>query len=241
MQRISLIFPFFRFTVQPAPQVSDAELEDIVKAGQNALMPPPVGLPTGGGAATQALLGDYSAAYKSTPTPLRTPMQENIIMQEARNLRTLRAMVPLSGEELPELEEGTGFEGVSPRSGRMATPNTFLGTPAHPGATPLRTPGSVAGSVAGSVGSSVASSRYGAPVLRDQLGLNDAHSDTFSVTDTSSFSSRMMRAKVRVGVDSNDLFFDNPFKSLIIGKFPCLHHCSPYRCFCLLTSLTYCQ
>ena len=57
-----------------------------MKAGQNALMPPPVGLPSGGGgggsgAATQALLGDYNAAYKATPTPLRTPVQENIIMQ----------------------------------------------------------------------------------------------------------------------------------------------------------------
>ena len=78
---------------------------------------------------TQALIGDYSAAYKPTPTPLRTPMQEDVIMQEARNARALRDMTPLSGEELPELYEGTGFGGVTPRMSKMATPNTVLATP----------------------------------------------------------------------------------------------------------------
>lgn len=96
----------------PSPQVSDAELEEIVKIG-SALMPPP----TGGGVgsrATQSLVGDYSSIYKPSPTPQRTPIQEDIIMQEARNLRAIRDMTPLSGsgEDLPELYEGTGFSGV---------------------------------------------------------------------------------------------------------------------------------
>ena len=34
-------------------------------------------------------------------TPLRTPLQENIIMQEARNQRAFRDMTPLAGKIRP--------------------------------------------------------------------------------------------------------------------------------------------
>ena len=47
---------------------------------------------------TQNLVGDYSNVYRPSPTPQRTPMQEDVIMQEARNLRTLRDMTPMNGE-----------------------------------------------------------------------------------------------------------------------------------------------
>jgi pre-mRNA-splicing factor CDC5/CEF1 len=101
----------------PAPQVSDNELEDIVKLGQNFLMAPPEGLPGSHSAATQALIADYNFAFKPNNTPQRTPIQENIIMQEAKNQRAIRNMLtPLNGEEesdaeLPTLYEGTGFQG----------------------------------------------------------------------------------------------------------------------------------
>ena len=91
----------------PAPQVTDAELEEIVKVG-SSLMPPPEGGGVGS-RATQTLVGDYSSIYKPAPTPQRTPMQEDIIMQEARNHRAMRDMTPLAGEDLPELYEGTGM------------------------------------------------------------------------------------------------------------------------------------
>jgi pre-mRNA-splicing factor CDC5/CEF1 len=199
----------------PSPQVSDAELEEIVKVG-SMLMPPP----TGGGIgskATQTLVGDYSSIYKPSPTPQRTPIQEDIIMQEARNLRALREMTPLNAEDLPELYEGTGFSGVflqliidmytiliyrlltcsnikvNPRSAKLATPNTVIGTPQRAGfanATPsiLGTPLSVAGS-------SYTSSQT---PLRDQFGLNNDVSDTFSVSDSMSVSSRAERERDRV-------------------------------------------
>lgn len=175
----------------PSPQVSEGELEDIVKMGQNALMPPPDGLPS---TATQALIGDYSnSAFRPSQTPLRTPLQENIILQEAKNLRMLRDMTPFSGEEMPELLEGTGFEGVNPRNAKLATPNTILG---------MNTP------LIGSSGSSVQNTpRIGGSVnatplliertpLRDQFGLND--SDAYStMSDTISTSSRLDKQRER--------------------------------------------
>jgi hypothetical protein len=84
-----------------ASQVTDGELEDIVRLGQSthALMAPPVGLPSGRGS---ALVADYSARTLSTlPTPQRTPVQEDVIMQEARNQRALRNMTGLLVEQEP--------------------------------------------------------------------------------------------------------------------------------------------
>jgi len=176
----------------PSPQVTDLELEDIVKLGQNALMAPPTGLPSKSGS-TQALIADYShQVARSLPTPSRTPLQEDIIMQEARNQRAMRDVTSLFGEEqeLPELFEGTGYGGAMPRRANLATPNTFLNAP---DATPARGGGA---SVAGSVARSTASTFGGSSVLRDPFGLNssfgaDAESDLASVvssrTDSKAF------------------------------------------------------
>ena len=140
--------------------------------------------------ATQALMGDYSRSlYQSTPTPVRTPLQEDVVLQEARNLRLLRDMTPLADNDtpLPDLELGTGFEGVLPRKATVATPNTLLGTGlTNSGGMPGgRTPGptSVGGTplLIGNGGRGVGSASSVAPststatplTLRDQLGLND--------------------------------------------------------------------
>lgn len=170
----------------PAPQVSDAELEDIVKVGQRSMMPPPEGVM----GATQSLLGDYSSAVAGTPmtgTSQRTPMREDIVMQEAKNLRILREMTPFSSAEgdgeadLPQLSEGTGFEGVNPRSSKLATPNVVLQTP---GATPGP---SVTPSVAASTPNTLLSS--GRTPLRDQFHLNQfGGSELTSAADMDSFS-----------------------------------------------------
>eukprot|EP01041_Mallomonas_annulata_P011533 gene11533-24126_t len=171
----------------PAPQVSDNELEEIVKMGQQSLMPPPEGM----SAATHALIGDYSQATRSTPTPLRTPLQENIIMQEARNLRALRDVTPFSDSELPEMASGgTGFEGINPRNAKLATPNTMLAG----NSTPLTTTSSSALVRSGS-GNATPMSLSGRTPLRDQFGLNDGASDMASVSDMVSTSSRMEKIR----------------------------------------------
>ena len=61
------------------------------------------GMGVGRGSSTQVLIGDYSSQYPGggagagSRAPLRTPLQENIIMQEARNQLAFRDMTPLAG------------------------------------------------------------------------------------------------------------------------------------------------
>ncbi|KAJ4317845.1 Pre-mRNA-splicing factor cef1 [Neodidymelliopsis sp. IMI 364377] len=142
-----------RGLVLPAPQVGEAEMEDIVKMGmlgERAI--------TGSGsdnAATQGLVGNYSSIVSSTP--IRTPMapkEEDTIANEARNarLRTETQSALLGGEN-PDFEEDEAPASLSAPSTRhqivtpnpMATPYRQGGagaTPMHqgPGSTPMRTP-----------------------------------------------------------------------------------------------------
>lgn len=203
----------------PRPQVSDAQLEDIVKASSvNSLMPPPQGMLSGGrGSSSQLLLGEYSnssvgrAAEVAGGVSQRTPLQEDVIMQEARNLRHLREMTPMSaaaaGTELAEMYEGTGFQGIAPRKHDLATPNTLLdrgastvhgggnsaGSRTGPGNTPM-----IGGGGRGfdehesTISTSNRSSYTSAPpIRRDHFGLNtlaaanftSAAPDTYSEVD----------------------------------------------------------
>ena len=124
---------------------------------------------------------------------MRTPLQENIIMQEARNLLALREMTPfsehqLSAAGLPELYEGTGFQGITPRAAKLATPNSILTSgngAGNGGATPSSVVPSTPGTHITSKTGQKASSK--ALALRDHFGLNEAASgnlnndDAFSV------------------------------------------------------------
>lgn len=134
----------------PAPQVSESELEEIVKmgmAGDRAIKAAGEDDPDGRG-----LVSNYSNMLGATPirTP-RAPAQEDHIANEIRNIRALtETQSSLLGGENTPLHEGsasTGFDGVAPRRQDMVTPNP-MATPfrqAGPGgqltgATPLRTP-----------------------------------------------------------------------------------------------------
>jgi len=208
----------------PTPQVSDGELEDIVKIGQqhNALiMAPPIGLPSYGNnnnnsSSTQSLIADYSSqVMKALPTPMRTPVQEDIIMQEAKNQRALReVMTPFmdGGEddkELPDLYVGTGYEGSQPRRANIATPNTYLNLADN---TPLRSSSSVSGSIANNNrgkllsltnGASVAdrslNTAFSRTIIRDSFGLNSGSvmDDTYSESGMTSIASAMRNDKLK--------------------------------------------
>ncbi|KAI2615668.1 pre-mRNA splicing factor component-domain-containing protein [Hypoxylon sp. NC1633] len=144
-----------RGLVLPAPQVSDGELEDIVKMGMigeraNLLAQ------ASENDATRGLVNTYSTL--NSQTPIRTPMappQEDRVANEIRNIRALTEnQSVLLGGENADLQEGvgsTGFEGATPRKQVMATPNPLAtplrtgangvgATPRRPGQTPLRTP-----------------------------------------------------------------------------------------------------
>ncbi|KAI1376227.1 pre-mRNA splicing factor component-domain-containing protein [Hypoxylon crocopeplum] len=144
-----------RALVLPSPQVSEGELEDIVKMGMigeraNLLAQ------ASENDATRGLVNTYSTL--NSQTPIRTPMappQEDRVANEIRNIRALTEnQSVLLGGENADLQEGagsTGFEGATPRKQVMSTPNPLAtplragvngvgATPRRPGQTPLRTP-----------------------------------------------------------------------------------------------------
>ena len=137
----------------PAPQVSEGELEDIVKMGMSGERASEMA-GAGDNETTRGLLGNYSNTMGATPirTP-RAPQEEDRIANELRNakLRTETQSVLFGGENaiLAEDDSTTGYGGVAPSRQTHATPNPMAtpmrngmgATPARgPGATPLRTP-----------------------------------------------------------------------------------------------------
>ena len=144
----------------PAPQVGEAELEDIVKLGMVGEQAHRLA-GEGDNEATKGFIGNYTGIIGGTPirTP-RAPPQEDHIANEIRNIRALtETQSSLLGGENTPLHEGsgsTGFDGIAPRKHVMATPNpmatpvrsggvndvgaTPMRTPGGPGATPMRTP-----------------------------------------------------------------------------------------------------
>lgn len=145
----------------PSPQISDQELEEVVKVGQANEFARQQAEESGEqGGATRALLSDYSAlqtpgGVSSLRTP-RTPATQDNVLQEAQNIMALTNVdTPLKGGLNTPLAE-SDFSGATPSRHSAATPNTVLSTPfrtpAQPGAegltpregtsgqTPLRTP-----------------------------------------------------------------------------------------------------
>jgi pre-mRNA-splicing factor CDC5/CEF1 len=141
----------------PAPQVSEGELEDIIKMGMAGDKAARL---AGEEEGTRGLIGNYAAMTGATPirTP-RAPPQEDHIANEIRNIRALTETQSslLGGENTPLHEGGasTGFDGIAPRRQEIVTPNPMAtpfrqgangigATPMRggvgPGATPLRTP-----------------------------------------------------------------------------------------------------
>ncbi|KAF2120583.1 pre-mRNA splicing factor component-domain-containing protein [Lophiotrema nucula] len=140
-----------RALVLPAPQVGEAELEDIVKMGMSGERA--ITGSASDNAATQGLIGDYSNVVQSTP--IRTPMapkEEDFIANEVRNAR-LRAETQsaLLGGDNPDLVEEAATS-AAPSRHQLVTPNPLAtpfrqsngvgATPTRqgPGATPMRTP-----------------------------------------------------------------------------------------------------
>ncbi|KAK3686765.1 Pre-mRNA-splicing factor cef1 [Vermiconidia calcicola] len=143
-----------RGLVLPAPQVSESELEDIVKMGMSGDKANMMAEASENDA-TRGLVGSYSNTVGATPirTP-RAPQEEDRVANELRNARarTETQSVLFGGENTPLHESGnatTGYAGVAPSKQSLATPNPLAtplrngmgATPARgPGATPMRTP-----------------------------------------------------------------------------------------------------
>ncbi|KAF4809508.1 Pre-mRNA-splicing factor cef-1 [Colletotrichum siamense] len=137
----------------PAPQVSEGELEEIVKMGMVGERANMMARESENDA-TRGLVSEYSTLNNSAPirTP-QAPAQEDHIANEIRNIRALTNTQSslLGGENTPlhEGAESTGFDGIAPRKQTVATPNPMATpmhangvgqTPARVGQTPMRTP-----------------------------------------------------------------------------------------------------
>ncbi|PYI02550.1 hypothetical protein BO78DRAFT_463901 [Aspergillus sclerotiicarbonarius CBS 121057] len=145
-----------RALVLPSPQVSEGEMEDIIKMGMAGDRASKM---AGDEEGARGLIGNYTAIVGGTPirTPRAAP-EEDHIANEIRNIRALTETKSslLGGENTPLHEGGssTGFDGIAPRRQQIFTPNPMAtpfrqangvgATPMRggvgPGATPLRTP-----------------------------------------------------------------------------------------------------
>ncbi|XP_034484206.1 cell division cycle 5-like protein [Drosophila innubila] len=114
--------------VLPTPQISDMELQQVVKLGRASEMAKEIagesGIET-----TDALLADYSITPQVTATPRTPAPYTDRIMQEAQNMMALtHTETPLKGGLNTPLHE-SDFSGVLPKAAAIATPNTVIATP----------------------------------------------------------------------------------------------------------------
>ncbi|KAF2739820.1 hypothetical protein EJ04DRAFT_540346 [Polyplosphaeria fusca] len=148
-----------RSLVLPAPQVGEAEMEDIIKMGMTGDRA--VSGSGGDNAATQGLIGSYSQMVQNTP--IRTPMkpkEEDFIANEVRNarLRTETQSALLGGDNPELIEDGPVLPPGSASRHQVVTPN--------PMATPFR-------QANGGAGATPLRSGPGATPMRDGMHLNE--------------------------------------------------------------------
>lgn len=114
--------------VLPEPQISEQELQQVVKLGRASEVAKEVASESGI-ETTDALLADYSITPQVVMTP-RTPAPiTDRIMQEAQNIMALTHVeTPLKGGINTPLHE-TDFSGALPKQQALQTPNTVIATP----------------------------------------------------------------------------------------------------------------
>ena len=119
--------------VLPEPQISDMEMESIVKLGKasEAARESVAGNEGDEQRPSDTLLADYAVTPGMAMRTPRTPMVQDKILQEAQNIMALTNVdTPLKGGSNTELlENGGDFGGVTPAPREMKTPNTVLTTP----------------------------------------------------------------------------------------------------------------
>ncbi|XP_075971478.1 cell division cycle protein 21 [Anticarsia gemmatalis] len=183
--------------VLPEPQVTDQELQQVVKLGR-ASEAARESAGGGGAAPTDALLGEY-ALTPAAPAALRTPQQhQDRILMEAQNVMALTHVdTPLKGGLNTPLHQ-TDFSGALPQAQAVATPNTLLVTPFRSSRTEVSTPGSF--NTPSQTGNQTA---LATPGLRDKLSINPE--DRLSGGDTPQLQNQLQKqqkASVRNALSS---------------------------------------
>ncbi|GBN54464.1 Cell division cycle 5-like protein [Araneus ventricosus] len=116
--------------VLPEPQISDAELEQVVKLGK-ASETAREAAEESGSKVSETLLPDYTLtpAGLNARTPRTPALSRDSILMEAQNLIALTNVdTPLKGGLNTPLHE-TDFSGITPRKEVVATPNNLITTP----------------------------------------------------------------------------------------------------------------
>lgn len=172
--------------VLPEPQVTDQELQQVVKLGRASEAARESAGGVAGAASTDALLAEY-ALTPATPAALRTPLQhQDRILMEAQNVMALTHVdTPLKGGLNTPLHQ-SDFSGALPQSQAVATPNTLLVTPFRSSRTEVSTPGSF--NTPGQAGNQTA---LATPGLRDKLSINQE--DRLSTGDTPQLQNQMQK------------------------------------------------
>uniref|UniRef100_A0A4W4F847 Cell division cycle 5-like protein n=1 Tax=Electrophorus electricus TaxID=8005 RepID=A0A4W4F847_ELEEL len=181
--------------VLPCPQISDAELEEVVKLGQASEIARQTAEESGiTNSASSALLSEYSVTNNAMAlrTP-QTPAAQDKILQEAQNLMALTNVdTPLKGGLNTPLHE-SDFSGVTPQRQVIQTPNTVLSTP-------FRTPSHGAESLTPHTGMTPKPSvgvTPGRTPLRDKLNIN---TEDGAVDYTDPAYQRESREQLKVGL-----------------------------------------
>ncbi|XP_015122369.1 cell division cycle 5-like protein [Diachasma alloeum] len=113
--------------VLPEPQISDQELQQVVKLGRASEVAREVATESGI-TLSDSLLADYSLTPNAAVTP-RTPAVTDRVLQEAQNVMALTHVdTPLKGGLNTPLHN-VDFSSVVPSSTAITTPNTVLATP----------------------------------------------------------------------------------------------------------------
>lgn len=135
--------------VVPEPQISDAELQQVVKFGRASEFAREYAAESGI-TLSDSLLADYSLTPNATATP-RTPLVTDRVFQEAQNVMALTHVdTPLKGGLNTPLYN-PNFGSVVPLANATPTPNTILATPFRqqkqsdgtPSSSAFNTPGSI--------------------------------------------------------------------------------------------------
>ncbi|XP_043235197.1 cell division cycle 5-like protein [Amphibalanus amphitrite] len=183
--------------VLPSPQITDQELEQVVKVGKASEAVRELA-EEGTDRATDALLSDYTATPAGGALrTARTPMaQTDRVLQEAQNIMALtHTDTPLKGGVNAPLVDAD-FGGITPAKPDVATPNTMLTTPYR---TPRDNPGQTPGGF-----STPGLSRTGrtplATPLRDKLAINPE--DALEAEAGGKHLQLQMKEQLRMGLSS---------------------------------------
>lgn len=176
--------------VLPEPQISDLELDQVVKLGKASETAKEV-VDESANKASEALLADYSLNANTAIANMRTPKNSaysrDTLMLEAQNLIALTNVdTPLKGGENTPLHEIEGAPSALTTPGHSktlvsATPNTLLSTPfrtAAGGGEPGSVRSGMGGFTPGAASRSEGTPSMATP-LRDKLTINPESMLTF--------------------------------------------------------------